>query len=415
MTAATLIRLALATALLGAASPAVAERGGRDDDRADRDDDLDDADLDDDRDASDRDDRDDRALPDQRRRDDDGVVIVNGAASFAGPDVLAKLRKRLDALGALNPTAPAVAAALEGTSPIDLDPIIAAYQDLDYDQADQLIDVALGDLLATGDPDQLARPVAELLHWRGLVAAALGARDEAVLAFAASQRIDPDRPVDRAALPPRVRALVDRAAKPTRRAGKVELDLSEPLDLSVDGGRRRKAQPDVRLEAGLHLLVLTAPDGAHDAALVLVEADRVTVHRPELAGESDAAFARRLADDTVAAGTDRKRLDRAGPLAELTGARRLLVIEGDDADHLQVRVYDLQARTVSSPLELRQATRPSVLAALIGVDDAAIGRDAGPPWHKRWYVWAAAGVVVAGAATGAYFYSQRDANRVTGF
>ena len=352
---------------------------------------------------------------DERRRDDDGVVIVNGAPSFAGPDVLAKLRKRLDALGALNATTPAVAAALEGTSPIDLGPIQAAYQDLDYDQADQLIDVALGDLLATGDPEQLATPVAELLHWRGMVAAAVGARDDALLAFAASLRIDPERPVDRAALPPRVRDLVDRAGRPSRKAGKVELDVSEPLDLSVDGGRRRPAPPDLRLEAGLHLLVVTAADGAHDAAIVLVEADRVTVHRPELVTESDAAFARRLADDAVAAGTDRKRLDRARPLAELTGARRLLVIEGEDAEHLQVRVYDLAASQVSAPLDLRQATRPSVLARLIGVDDGALGRDPGPPWHKRWYVWAAAGVLVAGAATGAYLYTQREPDRITGF
>lgn len=350
------------------------------------------------------------------RRDDDGVVIVNGAApTVAGPEVLAKLRKRLDALGALNPTPPAVAAALEGTSPVDLAPIEAAYQDLDYDQAEQLIDVALGDLLATADPEQLAAPLAELLHWRGLIAAALGARDDAVQAFAASRRIDPDRPLDRAALPPRVRELVDRAERPTHRAGTVELDVDGDVDLAIDGGRARPAPRDVRLEAGLHLLVITAADGAHDAALVAVDADRTTVHRPELVGESDASFARRVRDDAVAAGDDRARLQRASPLAGLTGGRRLLVIEGDDPDHLRVRVYDLLAHTVSAPLDLRQATRPSVLASLIGVDDGALGREPSRPWHKRWYVWAAAGVVVAGTAAGAYAYSQRDPSRITGF
>ena len=79
-----------------------------------------------------------------------------------------------------------------------------------------------------------------------------------------------------------------------------------------------------------------------------------------------------------------------------------------------VQVYDLEARTISAPLALRQATRPSVLATLIGVDDGALGREA-PPWRKRWYVWAAAGALVAGAATGAYLYSQRDPDRITGF
>ncbi|HVV86293.1 MAG TPA: hypothetical protein VHE35_24725 [Kofleriaceae bacterium] len=350
-------------------------------------------------------------------RDDDGVVIVNGAGpDLAGPDVLAKLRKRLDALGALNPTPPAVAAALEGTSPVDLGPIQAAYEDLDYDHADQLIDVAMGDLLATGDPDELAAPVAELLHWRGLVAAGLGARDDAVVDFAASRRLAPERPVDRSALPPRVRELVDRAERPVRRTGTIALELTDDhVELAVDGGRARPAPPDLELEAGLHLLVVTADDGAHDAALVLVEPGRTTVHRAELARESDATYARRVRDDAVAARSDHARLARARPLADLTGARKLLVIEGDDPDHLRVRVYDLQARKVSEALDLREATRPSVLAALIGVDDAALGRERARPWRRRWYVWAAAGVVVAGAATGAYLYSQRDPSHITGF
>lgn len=382
-------------ALAALAAPAVADDGDRDPDR-DR----------------------DRAAA---RLDDDGVVIVNGAADVVGADVLAKLRKRLDALGALNPTPPAVAAALEGSSPVDTAPIAAAYADLDYDQAEQLVDVALGDLLATADPDELATPLAELLHWRGLVHAALGAREDAVIAFAASRRIAPGRKVDRAALPPRVRELVDRAERPARKSGVVELDLAgaaddpDDLQLAIDGGRRRPAPPDLRIEAGLHLLVVTAPDGTHDASLVLVDAGRITVHRPELARETDAALARRLRDDAVRAGTDRARLQRARPLADLTGARKLLVIEGDEPARLTVRVYDLAARSISAPLALREATRPSVLADLIGVDDGAIGRDRPRPLHQRWYVWAAAGVVVAGAAAGAYAYTRREPDRITGF
>jgi hypothetical protein len=353
--------------------------------------------------------------------DDDGVVIVNGASDVVGAEVLARLRKRLDALGALNPTPPAVAAALEGSSPVDTAPIAAAYADLDYDQAERLVDTALGDLLAIADPDQLVAPLAELLHWRGLVHAALGAHDDAVIAFAASHRLAPARKVDRAALPPRVRQLVDRAARPTRRSGVVELDLARAADdpdelaLAIDGGRRRRAPLDLRIEAGLHLLVVTAADGTHDASLVLVDAGRVTVHRPELARETDAALARRLRDDAIRAGTDRARLQRARPLAELTGARKLLVIEGDEPARLTVRVYDLAARSISAPLALREATRPSVLADLIGVDDGAIGRDRPRPLLRRWYVWAAAGVLVAGAAAGAYAYSQRAPDRITGF
>lgn len=352
------------------------------------------------------------AQPREHRRDDEGVAIVNGADDALGPAVLDRLRKRLDALGALHPTPPSLAAALEGTSPVDLAPIEAAYNDLDYDQAEQLLDVALGDLLATADPATLARPVAELLRWRGMVAAALGSKDDAVADFAASLRIDPDQDLDRTALPPRVRDLYDRAARPGRRTGVVSLDLGEELDLAVDGEPPRPAPRQLRLEAGLHLLVLTAADGAHDAALVVVEPERAVRHRPELARETDASLARRLRDQAARADNDRARLDRARPLGELTGARKLLVIEGDDPDRLTVRMLDLDARTVSAPIDVRQATRPSVLAALIGLDEAA-----GPPrpWYKRWYVWAAAGAVVTGAAIGGYAYSQQAPDRITGF
>jgi len=67
---------------------------------------------------------------------------------------------------------------------------------------------------------------------------------------------------------------------------------------------------------------------------------------------------------------------------------------------------------VSAPIDVRQATRPSVLAALIGLDDGGGPRKV---WYKRWYVWAAAGAVVTGAAIGGYAYSQRPPDRITGF
>ena len=58
----------------------------------------------------------------------------------------------------------------------------------------------------------------------------------------------------------------------------------------------------------------------------------------------------------------------------------------------------------------------AILAGAKGLDAIAqFGRDHGPPLYKRWYVWAAAGVLVAGATAGAYAYSQRDPDRITGF
>ena len=67
--------------------------------------------------------------------DSDGVIVVNGGAST---DELAKLRKRIEALGVLQPTSAAVSAALENEPPYDLDPIKNAYANFEFDRADEL-------------------------------------------------------------------------------------------------------------------------------------------------------------------------------------------------------------------------------------------------------------------------------------
>ncbi|MBK7073018.1 MAG: hypothetical protein IPH44_12020 [Myxococcales bacterium] len=345
--------------------------------------------------------------------DSDGVIVVNGGASA---DELAKLRKRIEALGVLQPTSAAVSAALENEPPYDLQPIKDAYASFEFDRADELIEVALGELFANGAPDQMAAGAGELLYWRGLVADNADRGDDALAWFAAAFRIAPDLEIDRGTTSPRVRGLIDsaRGSRPKPRTLYIDATAIEPgsAELMVDGGEPAPLAEQVDLAIGYHLVVVTARKKKPFAALVDIRAARDNGLEVVLDDEDDVSRARRLRLETLDARTTEDRLKRARRLAKLTGARRFLVIEGDTDP--RVRVYDAVADTESAPMALKRATQPSVLAALLGVDAGALGTDP-PPWYKRWYVWAAVGAVVAGGSVGLYAYSQREPTRITGF
>ncbi len=349
----------------------------------------------------------------QPAADADGVVVVNGGAST---DELAKLRKRIEALGVLQDTKPAIAAALENEPPYDLDPIKNAYANFEFDRADELIETALGELWANGAPEQMAPGTGELLYWRGLVADNAGRGDEALAWFAAAFRITPDLEIDRGTTSPRVRALIDTArdARPKRRPLYLSYDeaAADGAELAIDADAARPLTDQVELTIGYHLVVVTAPKKKPFAALVEIRGNRDNGVDVVLDDEDDVARARRLRAETLDARSTEDRLKRARRLAKLTGARRFLVIEGDRDP--KVRVYDAVSETESEPMPLKKATQPSVLAALLGVDSGALGTDP-PVWYKRWYVWAAVGAVVAGGGIGIYAYSQREPTRITGF
>lgn len=367
--------------------------------------------------------------PDDREPppDSDGVLVVNGADARAGAanaGELLKLRKRLEALGVLQPTSSAIVAALEGEPPYDLDPIRNAYANFEFDRADALIDAALSDLTTNGAPESMAAGAAELFYWKGLVAATdteHDRRDDAVALFAAVYRIEPDYPIDKAITPPKVRALIEeRAQTVTPRLRDVEVEVTGDAgdaELFIDGGAPRPVPESVQLAQGFHLVVVTAPKRKPYGRIIEVRGKGDNLIPIDLGPEDDVARARRLRVETLDADSADARLKRARRLATITGARRFLVIE-EDRDHrgsLLVRVYDAVDDTESAALPLREATRPSVLAALLGVDSGALGREPAPIWYRRWYVWAAAGVVVAGVVGGAYWYSQREPTRIVGF
>jgi hypothetical protein len=83
-------------------------------------------------------------------------------------------------------------------------------------------------------------------------------------------------------------------------------------------------------------------------------------------------------------------------------------------DELVVRVFDLDARTVSAPMSLREATRPSVLAEMLGVEGGSLGRDRDRAWYERWYVWVGV-AAVAGGGYATWDLTHREPTSIRGF
>jgi hypothetical protein len=349
---------------------------------------------------------------------DEGVAVVNAASPGVAPASerqLARLRKRLDALGALHPTPPDLAAALDGTAGTDLGPIKEAFEKFDYDGAEELLEQSINDLLTSGDPERIATPLAELLHWRGLIADELDDATDAETWFAASYRLDPQRPIDRETTPPRVRRVIEKARTAERPDGKIAIELvdlaEDDVRIAVDGGPLARLGGPLAVAAGYHLVVVTAPKKSPFAKLVRVGPNRTVDLAIELSPESEVARARRARDAVMAARTDQVRLKKARPLAKITGARKLLVIEGEE--ELTVRVFDLDARTVSAPMSLREASRTAVLADLLGVD-AGFSRERDRAWYERWYVWVGV-AAVAGGGYATWELTHREPTNIRGF
>ncbi|MBZ0231928.1 MAG: hypothetical protein K8M05_06215 [Deltaproteobacteria bacterium] len=310
---------------------------------------------------------------------------------------------------------PSRAAASSGGVGTNLGPIKAAFEKFDYDGAEELLEQSVNDLLTAGDPERIAKPLAELLHWRGMIADELDDPADAETWFAASHRLDPERPIDRETTPPRVRRVIERARTAELPDGRIAIELVELSDedvrIAVDGGPPARLGGPLAVAAGYHLVVVTGPKKSPFAKLVRVGPNRTVELAVELSPESEVARARRARDAVVAARDDQARLKKARPLAKITGARKLLVIEGEE--ELTVRVFDLDARTVSAPMSLREASRTAVLADLLGVD-AGFRRDRDPAWYERWYVWVGV-AALAGGGYATYELVSREPTTIRGF
>jgi hypothetical protein len=361
--------------------------------------------------------------------DDDAsqVVVVNAAAKLGDVGQIARIRRVLETRGLLVKLPGPLEATLDGRNLLisDVDAIRDAYANSDYELALKIIDAdeqrVLGEAVS-GDP---IPALAELSQWRGIIAAALDEQDEAVRWFRAAHRFNPAWQIDKKLASPRVRQMVKKARREPDETGFVRIEADpDEAKVTIDGGEARTASDKIELPIGVHLVMVTAPDRKPYAELVDVQQDEPYKIQIALDKESTLDRAARLVDETVAAPTGKARLKHARALARLTGAKRMLFIEDGDDDHVTVRLYDIELKKVSQPLELDGDASSAAIARKIKaaldpdnlVDANTLVFTTGtapeqPHWYSHWYVWAGAAVVL-GASVGTYEYMAREPTQV---
>lgn len=358
------------------------------------------------------------------------VVVVNAAAKLGSVGQIARLRRVLDSRNMLVRLDKNLEATLDGRNVLiaDVDAIREAYSSADYELALKIIETDEERILGEAVNRDPIPALAELSQWRGIIAAGLDQQDEALGWFRAAYRFNPAWHIDKRLASPRVRSLVKRAKREPDETGTLRV-YTDPDDarISIDGAGARSAGDKLDLPIGKHLVMITAPKRKPYAELVEIAKDETYRIDISLDDETTLDRAARLVDATAAAPAGKPRLKRARALAKLTGTPRLLVIEDGGEDHVLVRLYDVDLKKVSRPLEL-EGTAPSsaiarkIVAALdpdnlVDVNTIVLHQDGvekPKPWYARWYVWAAVGAVaIGGYAT--YDYMSREPTAVRGF
>ncbi|MDB4959892.1 MAG: hypothetical protein JWO36_7461 [Myxococcales bacterium] len=349
---------------------------------------------------------------------DDQVVVVNAAAKLGDVGQISRVSRVLESRGMLFKLPKSLAATLDGRNVLvaDVDAIKDAFANTDYATALKMIEAdeqrILGGI-AGGDP---VPALAELCQWRGLIAAGLDNKEEAIRQFRAAYRFNPAWSPDRKLASPTVSKLVRQARREPIETGMLHVDADpETAMISVDGGERTTATSQTKLTVGIHLVMITAPDRKPYTELVDIRAKDPYKIAITLDKESTLDRAARLVDESAAAPPGKARLKRTRALAKLTGVKRFLFVEGGDDDHVTLRLYDVELKKVSKALDLEGSATSAAIARkvtaaldpdnLIDVTAVIVSADAAPApkrWYEHWYVWAG----VAALAGGSYFTYQ---------
>lgn len=357
---------------------------------------------------------------------DSRVVLLN-AASRLGLGQIDRLRRVLDQRGLLAPLPQRLEAVLDGRNAVvsDLDAIREAYGRQDYTRARKLIDADEARLLANiaaGDP---MPALAQLSQLHGLIAVAEDKNDDAIAWFRAAHRFNPAQAVEKQLASPRVRNLMNRARSEPAETGTLRIDADpEDARVAIDGGSPQSAGQRLELPIGVHLVQVSASGRQSYAELLEIHAARLEKLAISLDPETSQDRAARLVDATLAAPTSTARLKPVTGLSRLTGGHRMLVIEEGADDHVTVRVYDVDNRKVSAPVELA-GSAPSeqiarkILAALAPENMTetsvmVIEHDHRPSWYQHWYVWAGAALLVGGGIA-TYELAGRQPTSIRGF
>lgn len=363
---------------------------------------------------------------------EDPVVVINAAPKLGNVDQITRLRRVLDSRNMLVKLPENLEATLDGRNVLiaDLDAIREAYGSADYETALKIIDTDEGRILGEAMSRDPIPALAELSQWRGIIAAALGQQEDAVRWFRAMYRFNPAWVIDKKLASPRVRSMVTKAKREPDETGTLKINC-DPDDASIliDGAEKHQAGEKIKLPTGLHLVMITADKRRPYAELVEIQDGDPYRIDISLDKESTLDRAARMVDQSAAAPAGKSRLKRAKGLAKLTGVSRMLFVEDGGDDHITVRLYDLDSKKVSKPLDIDGAASSAaiarkIVAALdpdnlvdvntVVVTQHIVEKEKPTPWYGRWYVWAGV-AAIAGGSYLTYDYMTREPTSIRGF
>lgn len=357
--------------------------------------------------------------------DESGLVLVNAAAKLGDLGKIEKLRKVLDARGLLHKLPRRLEAALDGRAVQigDVDSIKEAYANEEYDVAIKIITEDEARILKSASAGDPLPALAELAEWRGLIAAQQSNEDEAINWFRAAHRFNSARQVDKQLASPTVRTMMKKARKEAVELGRFRVDSDpETAMMQIDGGKPQPTGMKVALPIGYHLVTVTAEGRTSYSEIVEIKEGAVEKFVISLDKESSDDKAAKLVDATVSAAPGKARLKLAKKLSSVTGSKRYLVIEDTGEDHVTVRVYDVNMKKVSKPVDLLDTASSVTIMRLVNeaLDPEAmmdatqitvIQTERKQRWYERWYVWVGVGAVIGGGVIG-YQYMSREPTAV---
>jgi hypothetical protein len=363
------------------------------------------------------------------RADEEQLVLINASPKLGATGQVDRARRVLDSRGMLMQLPDSLTATFEGRNVLiaDLESIRDAYGKSDFKASLDLVQANETRILAAAAGGDPVPALSELASWRGLIAAGMDEPDEAVHWFRAAQRLNPAWTPDKKLTGPRARALVKKARKETDETGKLKLDIDpEDAMVQIDGGKAQPANGRITLKAGIHLMVITAPGRTTHAELVDIKPEKPEMVELSLEKESKSDRAAKLVDAAVSAPPGKARLKEIKKLSKMAGgATRFLVIEEGSEDKVTVRVYDVDTKKVSKPIEFDAQASSAAIArkvtAALDPDNMIepstvmiIEKQRRQRWYERWYVWAGI-AAVAGGSVLTYQFMTRDPSAVRGF
>ena len=369
------------------------------------------------------------ANPDEPTKEDAQLVLLNASSKLGDSGQIDKVRRVLDAKGMLMKLPDRLEAALDGrTMRIgDIEAIRDAYTKLEFGTALEIVDANETRILENAGGGDPIPAMAELAEWRGMIAAGMEHPDEAIKWFRAAVRLNPTWSPDKKLASARVRPLIKKARKPVEETGKLRID-SDPENamIQIDDGKPQQLGDKLTLEAGYHLVLLTAEGRTTYAEMVDIVADKTYKLEISLGKERSADKAAKLIDATVTAPPGQSRLKKAKALSEVAnGTTRFLIVEESTDEKLTLRFYDVGSKKVSKPFDLMSDSSSNGIArklvAALDPDNMIeptsvmiVEKQRSQRWYERWYVWAGIAAVAGGGFIG-YQYMTREPTTVRGF